>query len=534
MRALTSPRWRLGAAPEVMLVTVLAVLTVSSAQAQQCMVRDPALRGSYAGDCVRGWAQGHGRAEGRDLFEGAFLDGQAHGPGVYTFADGTRFEGLFVRGQVEGRSRFHYASGDVLEGEFRRNRLQGVGRLKRVDGQVLLVELRGGTLVPLPAPAVAAPVAVPAAGPTGAAPLPVAAGPAQGWEARLDFDDLFPSYILTTATRRPVAATRSVGGALGLAPVPPAALSRSVSANHGVAYHGDHWGQIGIRLRNERPGTRVTVVVTAEEIAEPTQEVFVLDQVGEHALYPRLRYRFDRLRQWTQPGPVNVTWSVWVDDQPRGSVTRSARLRAVNDVPFLMASQRGVENMTWVFAGFVTEDAPWVPELLREAMAPYPMGAVGYQGGAEVVDLQVKAVYDLLQKRRVKYSSITDTAGARERVASQHVRFPVDSLRGAEANCADGTVLMATLLKRMGIEPVIVTGPGHMLLGYVREPGKPASMSTLNFVETTVVYDEPFATAVAKGRKQVSDWLAKAADDPMLNFVRLNPLREQGVMPITR
>lgn len=511
-----------------LMVSLLAGLPLLAA-AQNCMLRDTALRGSYAGDCVRGWAHGQGRAEGRDRYEGAFMDGHAHGQGVYTFADGTRFEGLFVNGRVNGLARFHYAGGDVLEGEFRNNRLQGVGRLLKRGGETLLVELRGATLMPVPVQTAAPGTAVPG---TTTAALPTAAGAPTGWEPRLDFDDLFPAFILTTATRKPVAAaTRTVAG-LGLAT--PAAQTRAVSANKGLLYQGDHWGLVGVRFQNQKPGTRVTIAVTADEVAEPSQETFVLDQAGEYALYPKLRYRFDRLRQLAQPAPVNVSWSVWVDDQPRGSTTRAARLRSVNDVPFMLLTQRGPENMTWVFAGFVTEDAPWVPELVREAMAGFSVGAVGYQMGPNAVDQQVKAVYQMLQKRGVKYSSITDTAGSDTRVYSQHVRFPSESLKGAEANCVDGTVLMATLLKRMGIEPVLVTGPGHMLLGYVRDPSKPPSAETVNFVETTVVADKPFETAVELGRAKVQKWTTEAANSPMLNFVFVGRYRSDGVMPISR
>lgn len=529
------------------LITAALALASLGAAAQNCMLRDANLRGRYDGDCLRGWANGLGRAEGKDRYEGAFMDGHAHGQGVYSFADGRRFEGLFVMGRVNGAARFHYGNGDVLEGEFRNDRLQGAGRLVKRGGQVLLVEMNGGTLVPVPA-AVAVPAPGTLPGSPGAAPtaLPVADGPPQNWQARLDFDDLFPSFILSTVSLKPPRAsgqaTRTAGGAannpagdaLGLASVGGGERGRAVAANADVHYLGDPWGLVGIRLRNAKPGSQVTVAVQADALAEPTRESFTLDRVGDYALYPRLRYRFDRLRDTVTPGPVSVHWSVWVDGQPRGSATQAARLRSVNDVPFMLATPQGPQNMTQMFTAFVTEDAPWVPELLREAMAKYNMGAVGYQMGPDGVDVQVRAVYEMLQRRGVKYSSITETAGNSDRVASQHVRFPSESLRGAEANCVDGTVLMATLLRRMGIDPVLVTGPGHMLLGYVRDPSKPMSMSTVNFVETTVVASEPFAAAVEKGRAKVVEWRSKHASSPMLNFISVDAARQAGVMPITR
>lgn len=542
-----------------------ACLATSTAWAQNCGVRDAKLRGQYDGECRRGWANGQGKASGVDRYEGSFLDGQAHGQGRYTFADGSSFDGLFIAGQVSGPARFSYPNGQVLEGEFRNNRLVGVGRLQKPGGSVELVEMQGAVLLPArtqaAAPASPSPSAVPGlpgqpSATPGATPpnTPTpAAGPAQGWQPQLDFDDIFPSFILTTATRKPVAASRAVdpaartvngnatqgGVVLGAAGQAKAqagngAQARLVAANARLHYLGDHWGLVGVRLRNATAGTKVSILVSVDGVAEPTQEEFVLDEVGEYALYPKLRYRFEQLRGTVQPGPVNVAWSVWVDGQPRGSASRAVRLRSVNDVPFVLTTAGGVESLTWVFAGFVTEDAPWVPELLREAFSNHSTGALGYQGSAADVDAQVKAVYDMLKRRGVKYSSITDTAGSRDKVYSQFVRFPSESVRAAEANCVDGTVLMATLLKRIGIKPLIIVGPGHALLGYVRDDKQPLSMQNAAFVETTVIADAPFDKALQAGRNKVEHWRKTAADHPLFNVIEVDKYRLAGVMPIAR
>lgn len=529
-------------------------LVAGAALAQNCMLRDANLRGRYEGACVRGWANGQGHAEGKDRYEGSFMDGHAHGQGVYTLADGGQFDGVFAFGKVTGLARFRYTNGDVLEGEFRNNRLQGVGRLQRREGDPLLVELRGAKLVPAPVQLPPPATAGTGAGGTAIAPgqtaaPAMAAGPAQGWEPQLDFDDVFPSFILTTATYKPPSqggntralatrldATAESQGAVVMQRAAAGAVeqTRAALTQRGQIYIGDPWGQVGFRLRNDKPGSQVTLLVTVDEIAEPTLVTYTLDQAGDYALYPPLRYRYDRLRNFTQPTPINVGWSVWMDGQPRGSAHRTARLRSVNDVPFMLRSARGLENMSWVFSGFVTEDAPWVPELLREAFAGLDSGALGYQGGPNVVDAQVRAIWDMLKRRGVKYSSITDTAGSDQRVVSQFVRFPSESLRSAEANCADGTVLMATLLKRAGIQPLIVTGPGHALMGYVIDDKKKVDLDNVRFVETTMIANAPFNQAVQSGNQTVAKWLDKSQNHPMFRIVLVDNYRAQGVMPIPR
>lgn len=147
----------------------LTLALSGAAQAQGsgnfCIVRTPSLQGSYAGDCVAGYASGRGRAQGvADRYEGSWRDGQPTGQGIYTFADGSRFEGEFVEGSVNGRARFHYANGDVLDGEFRSNLLAGIGRMQRANGEQVPVQVVNGAIVQVaaagaPVPAPGAPMA---------------------------------------------------------------------------------------------------------------------------------------------------------------------------------------------------------------------------------------------------------------------------------------------------------------------------------------------------------------------------------------
>jgi hypothetical protein len=278
------------------------------------------------------------------------------------------------------------------------------------------------------------------------------------------------------------------------------------------------------------------VRVTIDEIAEPTEASFTLPAAGLYALYPRIRYRYDRLRSVLQPFPVNVSWELRVDGQPAGSHSTATRVRSVQDAPLAVATPRGVERLLWVFSGYVTEDAAWLDELIKDAFAGAPDGALGYQVDAAGVDRQVAAVYDMLKRRGVKYSSITTTSSTAQRVASQIVRFPSDSIRTAQANCVDGTVLMASVLRKMGIEPIIVTGPGHALLGYFRKrpPTKEGERPEFTFVETTMIGGAPFAAAVQSGVKTVNEWAEKHGEDPRFQILPVFRARDAGIAPIAR
>lgn len=67
------------------------------------------------------------------------------------------------------------------------------------------------------------------------------------------------------------------------------------------------------------------------------------------------------------------------------------------------------------------------------------------------------------------------------------MRFIDESLGNTQANCVDGTVLFASVLRKIGIEPSLVTVPGHMFLGFdLNEAGTGQA-----YLETTLLGAEP-------------------------------------------
>ena len=66
---------------------------------------------------------------------------------------------------------------------------------------------------------------------------------------------------------------------------------------------------------------------------------------------------------------------------------------------------------------------------------------------------------------------------------SQYVRTFDDALNTKQANCVDGTVLMASILFRMGLKPLIVTTPNHCFLGVILDE----KTTSIYFLETTMI-----------------------------------------------
>jgi hypothetical protein len=208
---------------------------------------------------------------------------------------------------------------------------------------------------------------------------------------------------------------------------------------------------------------------------------------------------------------------------------RVARVRSIQDAPIRAKTPRGDEDLAWVFAGFVNEDATWIDDLLHKAFAGQKQVPLGYMGTEDEVSKQVEIIYQYLRRSGFNYSSISTGSGASKNVFSQIVRFPSDSVRTTQANCIDGTVLMASILRKIGIEPLIILGPGHAMLGYY--VAKDIKQGFI-VVDTTVLGQGDFADAVRAGREEYDEWVKKDADNPAFRRIPVFAARAAGIMPI--
>lgn len=254
---------------------------------------------------------------------------------------------------------------------------------------------------------------------------------------------------------------------------------------------GDRQGCIGIDATGLVQGAKVEV--TVEKNAYMQKSTFTGEvetpAEGESPLqvHPKIRYRYDLLGKVEQAVPLDITVSVKVDGVSLGEKTQTISLRPVNDCLFGVEETDDTEttssDYTWLFAAYVNEDHPLVGQLLKDGLALDVVDSYsGVQSGdSDEVLKQIFSLWCVLQQRGIKYSDITTNSRQGETVFSQSVRFIDESLALTQANCVDGSVLFASVLRKIGLNPSLILIPGHMFISI------PLDDDTTIGLETTMI-----------------------------------------------
>ncbi len=109
---------------------------------------------------------------------------------------------------------------------------------------------------------------------------------------------------------------------------------------------------------------------------------------------------------------------------------------------------------------------------------------VGEQGNSNLADItmQVKALYDYLnEKSGISY--VNQPFCYDFNVGGQRVLEPERVVKAKTGNCIDLTILFASLMEGLGLNPLILLMPGHAFLGW----GNKYKTSEMGFLETTVL-----------------------------------------------
>jgi len=246
----------------------------------------------------------------------------------------------------------------------------------------------------------------------------------------------------------------------------PRVLSFINNPNGLTGIFGDQSAIVGVALRPRVFIPRITVKVSALPFLQESEiDIGNLQPGGTYLAKPTLVWDYKEIRNLNQAIPCTLTTSLVAPDGMILDKDNSRFfMRSPNDCP--ITGGPVLSPYDYLLASFVNEDAPVIDKLLKSALSTaVTENFAGYQEGSKNAFFkQLFAIWQALQKNGMHYSSITEVSIKSNDVPTQHIRFMNESMLNQQANCIDGTVLLASVCKKISLRPSIVllnpTTPG--------------------------------------------------------------------------
>lgn len=238
-------------------------------------------------------------------------------------------------------------------------------------------------------------------------------------------------------------------------------------------------------VTNPKRNSVLRIVMDSSQLNYTTifQETMAENGV-RYTFEPLVKWKYGNLAHVRQSGMVDLTFTCYINDEEVDVKNLRLNYRPVNECLLgVYDTCNHYVDHRWMFAAFVNEEHPFLDLMLNEILEQGIVSRfTGYQLGEKQVDEQVFAIWYYVQTRGIHYSSISSTSRASKRANTQNIRFLDEVYRNKQANCIDACAFMASILKKIGIKPVIFLEPSHAYLGYYKDKNK----KKLALLETTL------------------------------------------------
>ena len=319
----------------------------------------------------------------------------------------------------------------------------------------------------------------------------------------------------------------------------PETLTGITRTNFGITVYGNG-KTFGVVLKNVKKGETYHVTAKANSIVNESSVVARITQDESYVVVlTPIRSDYTELAKIKQTIPVDFVFAVSKNGADAIEKSQRWTVHQINDCPTSITintitpegkvvSKRNKWPHT--IAGFVNENHPWIDSLLKSALkSGHCKSFDGYQSGDEEVYNQVEAVWNTLRRRGIKYSSITTTtvSGLHN---FQHIRFLDESIKSTQANCADGSVLFASVLRKIGLNASVVIVPGHAYVAVRNSQND----GYLFGIETTMLADSSLSKAIDSASRRHPYSIHNLLRDETLPHVEVNisEARRMGINPV--
>ena len=335
--------------------------------------------------------------------------------------------------------------------------------------------------------------------------------------------ELFPSHLIASANSR-------------LKPRNPASSD------------GPHYGSpdfmAGVQIAAPQAGDRIVVEVSADRFMRASSLSFTVTRTCPSvSAGPAPLFDYEALGKVRQTTPFNVSIKVQRNDEAPVVFNEVWQAHQLNDCPIHIGvttmSTSGdtfyERHLSPTLTGYVNENHPLVEGILTEAKDTGICRAfVGYGDKDDDVMRQIRAVWKALQNRGITYSNIAESTHSTMH-SFQHVRMFEQSLNSGQANCADATVMLASVLKKIGLKVGVILVPKHAYLVVYDKTGERREFAIESTGLANATLEDSIRAATEEHEhnlRKIEEQLDDDSEDGQFHELALEDSRKSGVQPI--
>ncbi|MET0230385.1 MAG: hypothetical protein ABW186_05575 [Rhodanobacteraceae bacterium] len=314
-------------------------------------------------------------------------------------------------------------------------------------------------------------------------------------------------------------------------------LDLSQRAPESAASPGGGNGLVIVRVRGESVPAHLRLALDTEGLREPAIVEVDVPAGAAIALRPRLDWDTRWLARLASPRrqPLRVT----IEREGRAAETRElpVRVHPLDDALYFVREGRERIDLGWVFAAYVDPGDPVVTSIVDTARTT----DAAFDRPSDDADANVAkalAIWTALARHGLRYADGDPALSRGPAIYSQRVRLLGEVWNERRANCVDGSVLIASVLERIGIPAFIALVPGHAFVGFRAERG-----GAIEWLETTLLgratsseeadvaanFEAARAAGNARWRRSASRFDRRHAPDYAL--IDIGTARSYGIIP---
>ena len=288
----------------------------------------------------------------------------------------------------------------------------------------------------------------------------------------------------------------------------------------------------------EDENAHVKVTIEENDFMELCISEHDMTKKDECIFSPWIKWKRNALLNADKPGFINFTAVLEVNGKVKNRINKTLTYRSVNEAILGMYEDDDqYTDFSVLLSCFVNEDHPRIDKVLNEIIEKdkkaRKISFYGYQGGSDkdVLD-QMEWIWNYFAAKGTRYSDITGSSNFSEKVNAQYIRFFEQVIDNNQANCIDGTCMLASFYKKIGLDVNIILIPGHAFLAVAgTERDKEGLPKKLYYLETTMMGEkgQSFKSALKEGEREYK----KNADDEAF-IVNVENCRAAGIMPLGR